>query len=191
MDRRTEILDAAERLIRRRGLNAMSFQDLSEAVGIRKASVHHHFASKADLVEALVSRYRERFGERTHRVLNGKGTGAAKLRRYCALFTDSLRQGNSAEVCLCGVLLAERESLSEEGGIGVRAFFSENRKLIESLLRLGMADGTIARRKDPEAAAQMVLAMLEGALLLARDEGGAERMERTVAAMLDALSAKP
>src|SRR2546430_11848170 len=28
-------------------------------VGIRKPSIHHHFASKVDLVRTLVSRYRE------------------------------------------------------------------------------------------------------------------------------------
>ena len=41
-DTRTKILDVAEDLVRRVGLNAMSYKHISEAVGIRKASVHHH-----------------------------------------------------------------------------------------------------------------------------------------------------
>jgi len=46
-DIRTRILDIAQDLIQRRGLNAMSFKDLGDAVGIRKSSVHHHFATNA------------------------------------------------------------------------------------------------------------------------------------------------
>ena len=55
-------MDVAQDLIQRRGVNGMSFQDISDAVEIRKASIHHHFASKQDLVEALVTRYRADFG---------------------------------------------------------------------------------------------------------------------------------
>ena len=61
-DTRTHIMDVAQDLIQRRGVNGMSFKDISDAVKIRKASIHHHFASKQDLVEALVTRYRKDFG---------------------------------------------------------------------------------------------------------------------------------
>ena len=61
---RERLLDVAQDLVQRRGLNAMSFQDLSNSVGIRKASVHHHFANKSDMVSALLARYREHFSTR-------------------------------------------------------------------------------------------------------------------------------
>ena len=53
-DTRTRTLNAAQDLVQRRGLNAMTMQDLSNAVGIRKASVHHHFATKAEIVGACL-----------------------------------------------------------------------------------------------------------------------------------------
>ena len=56
-----EILDAAERAIRDRGYNAVSFRDLAAAVGVKSASVHHHFPTKADLGAAVARRYAERF----------------------------------------------------------------------------------------------------------------------------------
>ena len=49
---REDLLDVAQDLVQKRGLNAVSFQDLSDAVGIRKASVHHHFGNKAVMVQA-------------------------------------------------------------------------------------------------------------------------------------------
>ena len=56
-DTKTAILDAAQELIQRRGVNAMSYQHISEAIGIRKASIHHHFPTKDALLDALIQRY--------------------------------------------------------------------------------------------------------------------------------------
>ena len=60
-DTKTAILDAAQDLIQRVGANAMSYQHISEAVGIRKASIHHHFPSKETLLEELIGRYSRQF----------------------------------------------------------------------------------------------------------------------------------
>lgn len=49
-DTRDKILDVADDLVQRVGLNAMSYTHISDAVGIRKASIHHHFPRKEDLV---------------------------------------------------------------------------------------------------------------------------------------------
>ena len=54
-----EILASARNLIMSGGYNGFSYADISEIVGIRKASIHHHFPSKVDLVRELVKRYRE------------------------------------------------------------------------------------------------------------------------------------
>ena len=55
------ILDIAQRLIQMRGYNGFSFKDIATSLGIRTASIHYHFPSKADLGVSLTSRYRERF----------------------------------------------------------------------------------------------------------------------------------
>jgi TetR/AcrR family transcriptional repressor of nem operon len=60
--KKIEILDVAQEAIQKRGYNAFSYADLAEAVGIRKASIHHYFPSKADLGLAVIRRYRESFG---------------------------------------------------------------------------------------------------------------------------------
>ena len=44
-----DILDRAEALIQTRGYSAFSYQDISDTLGIRKASIHYHFPSKTDL----------------------------------------------------------------------------------------------------------------------------------------------
>jgi len=42
-------VDLAEALIQSRGYSAFSYQDISDRLGIRKASIHYHFPSKTDL----------------------------------------------------------------------------------------------------------------------------------------------
>ncbi|MFL5019319.1 MAG: TetR/AcrR family transcriptional regulator, partial [Rhizobium sp.] len=54
-----EILASARALIMTGGYNGFSYADIAAVVGIRKASIHHHFPSKTDLVRTLVVRYRE------------------------------------------------------------------------------------------------------------------------------------
>ncbi len=56
-DTKLKILDTAQELIQKLGVNAMSYADISTAVGIRKASIHYHFPSKEDLLVSLLERY--------------------------------------------------------------------------------------------------------------------------------------
>ena len=58
-DTADRILDTTERLIQTRGFNAISYQDISDAVGIKKASIHHHFPTKFGLGTAVIERYRQ------------------------------------------------------------------------------------------------------------------------------------
>ena len=53
-----DILACARSLIVAGGYNGLSYADIADVVG-SKASIHHHFPSKVDLVRTLVARYRE------------------------------------------------------------------------------------------------------------------------------------
>ena len=62
-DTRTKILDVAEELIQRVNVNAMNYKHSSDAVGIRKASIHYHFPKKDDLADELLRRCQVCSGE--------------------------------------------------------------------------------------------------------------------------------
>ena len=60
---RASLMQTAESLLCTRGYAAFSYADLAEAVGIRKASIHHHFPAKEDLGVAVVEAYVERVAQ--------------------------------------------------------------------------------------------------------------------------------
>ena len=95
-----EILDSAERLVRRRGYNGFSFRDLATEVGIKSASVHYHFPTKADLGAAVAHRYADRF-------INALGDPNDPLAAPHALlegYVDAFRRAlvMDRQMCLCG-----------------------------------------------------------------------------------------
>ena len=57
MTRKDQILEVATELVQTRGYSAFSYQDLSDRLGITKASLHHHFPSKEDLGRAVAEKY--------------------------------------------------------------------------------------------------------------------------------------
>ncbi|ATL72371.1 TetR/AcrR family transcriptional regulator [Nocardia terpenica] len=52
--RSRQILDAAAELFTTRGYASTSTRGIADAVGIRQASLYHHFASKDDMLDALL-----------------------------------------------------------------------------------------------------------------------------------------
>ena len=54
---RQRILKAAERLFSKRGIDAVSIRDITDAAKVNSASIHYHFGSKGGLIEAMLARW--------------------------------------------------------------------------------------------------------------------------------------
>ncbi len=72
---REQILDAATRLFARRGFDGTSLQDIADAVGIRKASLFHHFPSKEDLRIKVLDKLLSHWNEVVPRILAATSAG--------------------------------------------------------------------------------------------------------------------
>src|SRR4051794_14174270 len=91
-DTATRILDVALRLVQRQGFNAFSYADVSAEVRITKASLHHHFPTKAALGQALITRYKASFLAALEGIDECVGQPPAKLRAYAEIYLSVLRQ---------------------------------------------------------------------------------------------------
>jgi len=186
-DTRERLLDLAQELAQTRGLNGFSFQDLALGVGIRTASVHHHFRTKEDLVRELMARYRSAFRDELERIEVRCRSSRRRLERFADLFRDTLREGN--RLCLCGRLATDFQALPSPVQEEVVAFFAETEAWLGKTLEEGRRSGELRFAGSAALVAQTLLATLEGAMISARtfaDEGRLSGAGHWIIAALDA-----
>jgi TetR/AcrR family transcriptional repressor of nem operon len=162
------ILDIAERLVQTRGFTNFSYADVAAELGITKASLHYHFPGKAELGQALIARYGERFAQALSEIDRTVPDARAKLEAYAGLYAEVLR-GN--RMCMCGVLAGEYETLPDPMRAAVIRFFDDNQVWLVHVLNEGLRDGTLAFSGSKDDVAQTILVTLEGAMLVARPYG--------------------
>jgi len=169
-DRRDRILDAAERMARRGGYHGFSFREVAAAVGVKSASVHHHFPTKEDLATELAARYTERF-------IAGLGEPgeAGAIGRVVAAYRSAIRDDD--QMCLCGLFGAEIDALPAAVVGAVRCFYRANVDWAARALR----------GDDVEARAETLVAGLAGALLTARSLGDADMFDRVAERLVRAV----
>jgi len=187
MDTKTAIMDAAQALIQRGGANAMSYQDVSDAIGIRKASIHHHFPTKDSLIEAVIQRYAAYFLGLVDGIVQSKLDSAAKLRKYAGLFEATLSEGKQDKACLCGMLGAELSTLGSPAAAGVRRFYRENEARLARVLEEGREQGQFHFKGEAKMVAALIFSMLEGGALVVRADGGHKRLHAMVEQALKLL----
>jgi len=166
MDRRDTLISEAIGIVRKAGYAGFSYADLSEAVGIRKASIHHYFPGKGDLGLAMVEAYRQAIARQLIEIEQSASTCRERLRRYADLYRAALDDSG----CLCGVLAAEFAGLPLPVQAAIRDFFADNISWLETVLLDGdTSNGAAGDSEQPvRQIAQMILATLQGALLTAR-----------------------
>jgi len=178
-DTKDNILDTMQALIQTRGYSAVSYQDIAAELGIRKASIHYHFATKSELGVAVVERYGREFGALLQTATE-KGHGP---RRLLDIFMQPFVQfGNTEDkICLCGALAGEFLALPPEMQAMVSEFFENQQLWLEKLLRKGRADHEFFFDGSPRRQARLIFSALQGALLLKRSNRDSGQLRDVIA----------
>lgn len=185
--KREEILRCAQSLILSGGYNGFSYADIAKVVGIRNASIHHHFPTKVSLVRELLVQYRERvkagFGELDRRVMDP----LERLRRYAGYWEACLADG-SLPICVCALLATELPVLPEEIASEVRGHFQDLSGWLSAVLDQGVEQKRIRLERPAEVEAQLFMALVHGALLSTRAYGDPKLFGVVVGSCLEKLS---
>jgi TetR/AcrR family transcriptional repressor of nem operon len=164
------IRGVAHKLMVERGYAAFSYADISEAVGLRKASIHHHFPAKAGLAVAVLTKHRERLLQALELLDEQIEDPLMRLTAYVQHWELCIRD-RSMTFCVAALLGAEMPSLPEEVQAEVRLHFSLLAQWIEKTLKRGVKAGVIRLEETAATEAQIVMAVVHGAMLSARASG--------------------
>lgn len=178
------ILDVAQEMVRNRGYSAFSYADISKQVGIRKASIHYHFPSKDELVRALVQRYRENMAHRCDAIAHSAASPTQQMFQFANLYRDGLEHN---QICLCAMLAADFAVLPEAIQGEIQGFFRETEDWLTTLLQQGCEAQSWDCQPSAEQEAKGLIAMLQGAQLLARSSADStDTFEQLVYPLLEA-----
>lgn len=185
-----EILNCARTLIIAGGYSGFSYADISEFVGIRKASIHHHFPTKVDLVRTLVMRYRQE-----------AEAGIGEIERHCPAPEDQLRAymgywqscigDETSGYCVCALLATQIPVLPAEVVVEVRTHFLALSAWLTAVLERGAEQGNFKLSSDPRSEAEAFMATVHGAMLSARAYGDPKIFGVITLPLIDRFVIKP
>jgi AcrR family transcriptional regulator len=151
-DTRSRILDAAFEQLRRHGPAKTGVVDVARAVGLSHAAVYRHFASKADLFDAVAERWLAQVSEPLDAIVTAPGPAAERLEAWLLTLARAKRQKLTADP----ELFESYRAIAEAAHGVVAAHIAKLRADVAAIIADGMAAGEFAAG-DPQVAAATVL----------------------------------
>lgn len=183
---REEIVSVATELVQTRSFLGFSFQDIADRVGIRKASLYHHFPTKDSLAEAVLKEVRS--GLRRALDEAAGESVPARLRTYFRIYRDVLDAGQ--KVCPGGAFVPGWGTLPERLHHEVVGLERDQERWLAGVIEEGREEGRFAHLPGTaEDVALWIFSTVQGALLSARASGRKGDFDRVVTQLEAALLA--
>jgi TetR/AcrR family transcriptional regulator, transcriptional repressor for nem operon len=182
------LMKVAGELMVERGYSAFSYADLSLAVNITKASIHHHFPTKAGLVAAVLKAHREGLKHGTDQIDEQIKDPLKRIEAYVQYWEGCIRE-RTVPFCIAALLGAELPSLPGEVQEEVRLYFESLSKWLEKTLKSGAKKGVIKLEDSAATEAQVLMAVVHGAMLSARATGNCAVFQAVTESALERISA--
>ena len=168
-DRKQQILEATTELLQTRSFSSFSYADLSQRLGISKASIHHHFATKEELGRALVERFRE---SRRKFLAKLDEQFAGPWDRFDAFLRGGCNLADSgSKICPMGCLRVEHNVIGDSIKDELHEYYQLGHWWLARLLEEGRSKDQMLYPGTSDDQAMLIHAALQGALQNARAEG--------------------
>lgn len=173
---RRRIVEAAAPIFNKRGYEGSSLNDLMEATGLKKGGIYRHFSSKEELAaEAFDYTWEAAWNARLLHV-DEKANGIEKLKQLIANFVDH----RSPVAGGCPILNTAIDA--DDGNSVLRAHVLKALRSwvarLQTVVKQAQTRGEAEDGVDPKAVATLIVASLEGALMMSRLERNDEPLRR-------------
>ncbi len=155
--RQEAIVAAAARIFAEQGYAAVGMRDVAEAVGVRGASLYHHFASKEEILYAICLTVTEEPNELNLPLLDAPGTPAQRLAALVRGHLHHLHRRRTEHI----VGLHELAALTSEHRAAVDEHRRYYQRRVREVITAGVAAGELTVQ-DPRLAALAMCDILNG-----------------------------
>ena len=134
---KTEILEAAEKVFQKWGLNKITMEDIAEASGRCKGSLYYYYKDKEEIMKILVSGYIKEIIEKSENEMNKQSANNDKLKAYFITINSELKK----YVNLYDIFRGEIKGYPKLIDDSKQKFSAATAKLIKEVLINGMSTG--------------------------------------------------
>jgi TetR/AcrR family transcriptional repressor of nem operon len=193
MTNRDRLVLAAGDLFYRNGYAATSVEDILERTGVARSNFYYHFDGKLDLAREVLRRWVADFEAHLVTTTEDGAPAAARLRSIfrevrVAPWTQEAGSGSHRLPCPMGPLALELAPHDVEVRSLAAEFLRTLRRSLRDVIAEGSSRGEFDRSLDPDAAAAVAVATLQGGLLLSHTNGVSQPLRRAESALLELLA---
>ena len=164
---RDRLIAEATRLVQAQGIGATSVNDLLLATGVTKGALYFHFPGKDDLCLAVLDQARDRFLAFVEERLAG-ASPRERLENLLAAILARHRDRGFRGGCLFGNTALEMGDHDARYARVVRELFDGWSARIAEVVQAGQEDGSLRADRPAAELARMVVATIEGGIMLSR-----------------------
>ncbi|MEK6698560.1 MAG: TetR/AcrR family transcriptional regulator [Nitrospirota bacterium] len=156
--RREQVVQAALRVIGKKGMGGLTTAAIAGEVGMSEANLYRHFRGKDDVLAATLESVGARIGENFQKAFGAGGTVREQFRIFFRLQLE-LMGGNSG---IPRIMFSEE--LHGKKALRERMFGTMYRFIdrLEAVFRRGQERGEVAKDVDPRVTVLMFLSMMQG-----------------------------
>jgi AcrR family transcriptional regulator len=184
-ERIPQIIDAAAQVFSRHGIDGANMSEIADAAGVSKATIYHYFASKDEVIVALVKRVFTLDRTAVGQLRNGNGSIRDRLVAYAASLARLVNE-NRELFLVTGEIQARAARVPSLKSLAA-GFYGEYLAVLESIIERGIAQEEVDPEVDVRAIALGYIAVIEGSMIVGHhmDVGLQESMIASVSAYID------
>ena len=184
-DSRVRMIEAAVELFRKQGYHATAFSDVVRESGAPRGSIYFHFpGGKEELAEAAIAAGGDEIVEITERAAAGAADPGGLIRALADFGGERLRASGYRSGCAIATMVLELAPDNES----LRAGFEK--ALIRWQLALGDALAPWFDEDRASAWATLIMATLEGALILSRAALSLDPLSQAIDPLVEMINAE-
>jgi TetR/AcrR family transcriptional repressor of mexJK operon len=156
-DKRTAILDAAQKRFAHYGLHKVTMDEIAADLGISKAALYYYFTTKEEIFRQVIAREQQEFVERMQAIIGRDIAPSKKLYAYI------LHQLDFFDELVTLKLISDSDRQAPRPVLGdlFKAFSQAELKLMKTIIRQGTEAGEM-QVDSTEKAATLIVHLLQG-----------------------------